>query len=633
MTLHHHQRKRRTSKKKQKVMPLRKFRLSFMTMFGSATEEELSEFRYQNQRVDIKLVRGAKSVPIVLKPQSSVAVSADSISMVADSMLSVCRETATTWPPNVNRSVPTIVFLAGVTLSLMGNKFSRKLGYNEAEPDWFLSIFFNAYGSLLILVCAVWLVDGLYLAWLGCTGKEGDLQNWWWRDGLLFSNSQSNAAVYQQQQQQQQEVNDGINLDSNSITPTTTTEHSIIGDTDAKAMRLDAERSSAKKRVVLILILYVWWTAWSRAAAYSPHILELSVPVPRLPLQCDGYRLGMASDLHAGTMSSAKDTKWMVEHLNGLQPDAVALVGDIGDQPVNDFLKQKLAPLTQLQAPDGIYYTFGNHENKYHIDDFRTMFRTESPFADKITLLENEHTILTKGYSEGCSIVLMGMADMSGVKGQKEGQVAPNVALALHSTPGPNGSTIHSDTIPSPSLPMIMMQHQPRNMTQAAKDGVGLQLSGHTHGGQLWPQHVFLGWYDAISGLHKFDVGSPDGPSYLFVSEGVVGWGPRLRFLSKTDIALLTLRSPEQMAAEGKVPDTHLTLATFAMYLAMVLVPSSLIACYVPTLCWAKHNIRIRRKRRSSDYGDELVNEEEEEADEEEVANSTILEDESRNLV
>lgn len=76
----------------------------------------------------------------------------------------------------------------------------------------------------------------------------------------------------------------------------------------------------------------------------------------------------MASDLHAGSMSGAKDTEWMVQHLNSLKPDAIALVGDIGDQPVNDVLKQKLAPLTKLEAPNGVYYTFGNHENKQHIE-------------------------------------------------------------------------------------------------------------------------------------------------------------------------------------------------------------------------------------------------------------------------
>jgi hypothetical protein len=191
------------------------------------------------------------------------------------------------------------------------------------------------------------------------------------------------------------------------------------------------------------------------------------------------------------------------------------------------------------------------------------------------------------------------MADWSGqsaVQGY-HGQVAPDFPLALRSTPGPNGTTIQSDDPPSSSLPMIMMQHQPANMKTAAKDGVGLQLSGHTHGGQVWPQHLFLGGYDAISGLHAFDVGSSDGPSYLFVSEGIVGWGPRLRFLCKTDFAIFTLRTRDAMNAEGLVPDTHLTVATFAMYLAYVLVPMSVLACFVPTLSRAKKCIQDRRKR------------------------------------
>jgi len=191
----------------------------------------------------------------------------------------------------------------------------------------------------------------------------------------------------------------------------------------------------------------------------------------------------------------------------------------------------------------------------------------------------------------------VGMADWSGYKGthgsKHKGQIAPDFDKALRTMPGGNNGTSQEDApIPSSHLPMIMMQHQPKGMIDAAKAGVGLQLSGHTHGGQLWPQHMFLMQYDSISGLKEFDVGSPEGPSYLFVSEGIVGWGPRLRFLSKCDLALLTLRSPEAMKAEGLEPDTHMTLATGAMYFAAVVGPVSVFACMVPLFCWIKQFCR-----------------------------------------
>jgi hypothetical protein len=211
--------------------------------------------------------------------------------------------------------------------------------------------------------------------------------------------------------------------------------------------------------------------------------------------------------------------------------------------------------------------------------------RTEAPFAGKITLLENEHVVLNRnatGTSSNCSIVLVGMADWSGHTSINPGQVAPDFPLALLSTPEKNGTTTKLEATPSSSLPMIVMQHQPTDMIEVAKAGAGLQISGHTHGGQIWPQHILLSSYDAISGLHSFDVGSADGPSYLFVSEGIVGWGPRLRFLCKTDVAVLTLRSPSLMKAEGVIPNTDTTVATFAMYASFVLVPLGVLLCSVP---------------------------------------------------
>mmetsp|Transcript_8765 Transcript_8765/g.20982 ORF Transcript_8765/g.20982 Transcript_8765/m.20982 type:complete len:270 (+) Transcript_8765:1186-1995(+) len=269
--------------------------------------------------------------------------------------------------------------------------------------------------------------------------------------------------------------------------------------------------------------------------------------------------------------------------------------------------------MTRWRVPFGCYSTKAWSNLPHWFTDYRQLFRHESPLKDNIVLLENEHTILSKGGADGCEIVLLGMADWSGfgtVRKKREGQVEPNLTQALHTTPGPDGTSIHVEEAPSGELlPMIMMQHQPKNMTGAAEFGVGLQLSGHTHGGQLWPQHFVLFIYDAISGLWEYDVGKKYGPSYLFVSEGIVGYGPRLRFLSKTDYALLTLRSPAFMKAEGLEPDTHITYATIAMYCAWVLVPISLLACMVPCCCWAKNGCKTYQPTlgRSAGEGTQLV--------------------------
>eukprot|EP00980_Cylindrotheca_fusiformis_P021147 scaffold8124_cov101-Cylindrotheca_fusiformis.AAC.5 len=424
--------------------------------------------------------------------------------------------------------------------------------------------------------------------------KKGAAKNWWWKNTL--------RRMDERNEESQEEMME-MAPDIDEVGDTTPNEED---DTSSKSTELNHDRRSARIRTVLVLITYIWWTAWALVAAYNPHTLELSIPVPRLPPQCDGYRLAVSTDLHAGSLSGIEETEWMVQHLNSLNPDAIALGGDIGDEQVNDVLRKKLEPLAGLKAPDGVYYSFGNHENIQGIEDFRKLFRTESPFKDTIVTLENEHSIIrprSTGSDEDCRIVMVGMADWSGTSSHPyKGQVAPDFSKAIRSTPGPNGTTIESDTPVSSSLPMIMMQHQPANMENVAKEGVGLQLSGHTHGGQVWPLHMFLTNFDAISGLHEYDVGSTDGPSYLWVSEGVVGWGPRIRFLCKTDIALLTLRNPEAMAAEGLVPDTDLTIATFALYLSLVLVPLGLLAFSIPAICWMKKRIQDRR---SNDVGEE----------------------------
>jgi hypothetical protein len=154
-----------------------------------------------------------------------------------DSLWSICWETATTCPPHARRSLPTVIFVLGFGLSMVGSKLSKTWGYNEVEPDWFLSIFFNGFGSLVILVCAVWLVDALWLCWLLLVGKKGAAQNWWWKRSL---EGDYNAIAGQTD----------LNVITDSIS-------------NAKSMQLDEERRSAKKRAALILILYAWWTAWA----------------------------------------------------------------------------------------------------------------------------------------------------------------------------------------------------------------------------------------------------------------------------------------------------------------------------------------------------------------------------------
>ncbi|KAL3942597.1 MAG: hypothetical protein SGBAC_003229 [Bacillariaceae sp.] len=520
----------------------------------------------------------------------------------SDTLASVSWECVTTCPPDLRRTVPTLLFWACLVLMGLGTAIAGTAAYAMYEPSTYLLIAYNGFGSLLILVCAVWAVDGLYLLYLfllvdKLLGVKGAANTWWYMqryedDTGTEIGSESSVAVA-----------NGISEDDSATHASSQGDDHSEG---AKSSHHETSHNDAQWRLLLILSLYGLWTFLAYDAGHNPNRLDLEIPIPKLPLQCDGYRLAMASDIHIGSMVAAKEAQWAVDQINALNPDAVALVGDIGDQPVNDAVRTKLKPLAGLKARDGVYMSFGNHENEQDIHGFRKIFREESPLAEAITVLENEHAILTKGGTEGCSIALLGMADWSGVEAmsRSDGQIAPDFQKAIRSIPGPNGTTVENEEPLSASLPMVMMQHQPVNMQQAARDGVGLQLSGHTHGGQIWPQHLFLFVYDAISGLAEFDVGSPHGPSYLFVSEGMYGWGPRLRFLSKTDFALLRLRTPEAMKAEGLKPDLHMTVATGAMYFAFFIVPISGILWMVPFVYWVRKWHRNNKSHHEDENSD-----------------------------
>ncbi|CAJ1937878.1 unnamed protein product [Cylindrotheca closterium] len=507
----------------------------------------------------------------------------------SDTLTAVTWESTTTCPPSLQRTVPTILFWTFIVLCFAGAVLGFDVRNENLEPDMFIVVTYSGFGSLLILLSAVWLVDALCLCYLfvirdKILGHTGVAQDWWYRTNIVWASCQQQEAAAAPQ--------------SVATTATGNSETAEAADT-VKSRQLDQIRSAAKWRLLLIILLYIWWTVWSYFAAYDPTVLILNVPVPKLPPQCDGYKLAMAADLHVGSMAGLSDAERMVNNLNALNPDAIALVGDIGDQPVTAIIRQKMAPLARLKAPDGVYMSFGNHENIKGVEGYRKLLRDEAPFAETVVLLENQHAILDKASTDGCSVALIGMADWSGQRDGAlyEDQIAPDFEKAIRVQAGLNGTSIEKDEPISSDLPMIMLQHQPCGIKQAAKDGVGLQLSGHTHGGQIWPNHITLLSYDGIAGLAEFDVGSEHGPSYLFVSEGVVGWGPRLRFLSRTDIALLTLRTPEAMKAEGLKPDLSVSVATAAMYFATAIIPISLVLWSIPVCCWVRQRRTDRRQQ------------------------------------
>ena len=187
----------------------------------------------------------------------------------------------------------------------------------------------------------------------------------------------------------------------------------------------------------------------------------------------------------------------MVETANALSPDLVAITGDLVDGSVAN-LRSHTEPLSLLEAKQGRYFVTGNHEYYSGADDWiDEMGRLGIP------TLRNESVRLER---DGTSLLLAGVTDHRA----REFGDAPDLARALRRR--------------RPDEEVVLLAHQPREITEAQKHDVGLQLSGHTHGGQFWPWNwaVYL-VQPVVAGLARF------GRTQIYVNSGTGYWGPPMR--------------------------------------------------------------------------------------------------------
>lgn len=169
----------------------------------------------------------------------------------SESLGSICWEAITTCPPDLRRTLPTIVFFLLFALMIIGTVASTAV-ISEVDPNWFILFAYNGFGSLLILVCAVWCIDGLWLAWLFLVvgmvqGKKGEAQNWWWKRRL-------------EDEDEEEKGDDDTSTGNTAVAHGSGEDDSVHS---AKSTQLDQDRKSAKTRAGIILIFYSWWTAWA----------------------------------------------------------------------------------------------------------------------------------------------------------------------------------------------------------------------------------------------------------------------------------------------------------------------------------------------------------------------------------
>jgi predicted MPP superfamily phosphohydrolase len=241
-----------------------------------------------------------------------------------------------------------------------------------------------------------------------------------------------------------------------------------------------------------------------------PDLLRVPVRLRRLDPALRGYRIAVVADIHLGPLLGRGHTERIVEMINAAEPDLVAMVGDLVDGTVAE-LGSAAAPLRDLVARDGAFFVTGNHE--YFVDDTADWLRELQRLG--MTPLRNENTVVRRG---GAVLNLAGVNDLSGAR-RDDG---PDFDRALDGL--------------NPDAPTVLMAHQPVMVGQAAARGVDLQLSGHTHGGQMWPFHyVVEAVQPSLAGLSTVQ------DTQLYVTRGAGFWGPPVRVGARPDITILTL--------------------------------------------------------------------------------------------
>lgn len=241
-------------------------------------------------------------------------------------------------------------------------------------------------------------------------------------------------------------------------------------------------------------------------------VKTVNVPVAALPQALHGFTIAQVSDLHVGPTIKRPYVQAVVDAVNALQADVVALTGDIVDGKLA-HLAQDARPLGDLRARHGVYLVTGNHEYYCGVDDWLVQFKQLG-----LNVLMNRHVVIVH---QGARLVLAGVTDYGAAAFDAGHRSDPLGAIA--------GAP--------PDVPLrILLAHQPRSAVAARRAGYTLQLSGHTHGGQFLPWNFFVRLQQPFtSGLRRL------GDLWVYTSRGTGYWGPPMRLGAPSEISLVRL--------------------------------------------------------------------------------------------
>ncbi len=261
--------------------------------------------------------------------------------------------------------------------------------------------------------------------------------------------------------------------------------------------------SAAALAGTALVVVAGYFNARNPVVRVQPVVLGKAVPGGT-------FRAVLVSDIHLGITISNGRLSRLVELINRQKGDAVLMAGDIFDEDLGPVIRNNLGDLLRnLQAGQGVYAVLGNHEFYGNADAAVKYLRDH-----RITVLRDSLAVLPSG------ITIAGREDLAGRQILRKERMPLRELLAAADT----------------SKPVILMDHQPYDLSAVAGHPVDLQVSGHTHHGQLWPFHLITGALFEISkGYGRI------GNTHFYVSPGVGTWGPPIRTSGRPEIIVLEI--------------------------------------------------------------------------------------------
>lgn len=291
---------------------------------------------------------------------------------------------------------------------------------------------------------------------------------------------------------------------------------SVLGNLARAGLTVAGVGDPARSRIVAVGVLaaatvLVAWGVFE--ARRVPRVRTVQVTIPGLGPALDGLRMVVVTDTHYAALDRLRWSERVVEVVNAQHPDIACHAGDLADGSVAKRHAQ-VDPLGKVEAELGRFYITGNHE----------YFGDAQGWIDHMASLgwqplHNQHETVRRGDDQ---LVIAGIDDPTGIGLTGHG---PDLPAALAGA--------------DPDAPVVLLAHQPRQVREAAAAGVALQISGHTHGGQIWPFHYLVRLEQpVVAGLSRHS-----DRTQLYTSRGTGFWGPQLRVFAPSEITVLVLRS------------------------------------------------------------------------------------------